>query len=53
MTMLAQHLFQSVWVLGYTEPMPTILRVDGLRIVVYPNDHRPAHVQVIGGHGEA
>jgi hypothetical protein len=28
--------------------MPTILRLDGLRIVVYPNDHRPEHVHVIG-----
>ena len=28
--------------------MPTILRFDGLRVTVYPNDHRPAHVHVIG-----
>ena len=28
--------------------MPTILRVDGLRVVIYPNDHSPAHVHVIG-----
>lgn len=28
--------------------MPTILRIDGLRVVVYPNDHPPAHVHVIG-----
>lgn len=28
--------------------MPTVLRVEGLRIVVYPNDHPPAHVHVIG-----
>ena len=28
--------------------MPTIFRVDGLRIVIYPNDHPPAHVHVIG-----
>jgi hypothetical protein len=33
--------------------MPTILRVDGLRVVVYPNDHRPAHVHVIGTGSEA
>ena len=26
---------------------------DGLRIVVYPNDHRPAHVHVIGRGCEA
>jgi Domain of unknown function (DUF4160) len=28
--------------------MPTVLRFNGLRIVIYPNDHRPAHVHVIG-----
>lgn len=28
--------------------MPTVLRVDGLRIVIYPNDHPPAHVHVLG-----
>ncbi len=28
--------------------MPTIFRIDGLRFVVYPNDHQPAHVHVIG-----
>ena len=28
--------------------MPTVLRVDGLRCVIYPNDHPPAHVHVIG-----
>ncbi|MBN9425714.1 MAG: DUF4160 domain-containing protein [Burkholderiales bacterium] len=33
--------------------MPTILRFNGLRVVIYPNDHRPAHVHVIGEHGEA
>lgn len=33
--------------------MPTVLRLDGLRIVVYPNDHRPAHVHVIGDGCEA
>jgi hypothetical protein len=27
--------------------------LDGLRVVVYPNDHRPAHVHVIGRGGEA
>ena len=29
--------------------MPTVLRIDGLRVVIYPNDHPPAHVHVIGG----
>jgi carbamoylphosphate synthase small subunit len=33
--------------------MPTVLRLDGLRVVIYPNDHRPAHVHVIGPEGEA
>jgi DNA-binding MarR family transcriptional regulator len=33
--------------------MPTVLRFDGLRVVVYPNDHRPAHVHVIGRGHEA
>ena len=31
--------------------MPTAARFAGLRVVIYPNDHRPAHVHVIGrGH---
>jgi hypothetical protein len=30
--------------------MPTVLRIGALRVVIYPNDHRPAHVHVIG-HG--
>lgn len=34
--------------------MPTVLRLPGaLRVVIYPNDHRPAHVHVIGGGREA
>ncbi len=33
--------------------MPTVLRVAGLRIVIYFADHRPAHVHVIGRGGEA
>ena len=33
--------------------MPTVLRFDGLRVVIYPNDHRPAHVHVKGARGEA
>ena len=33
--------------------MPTVLRVDGLRVVIYPNDHRPAHVHVLGAGCEA
>ncbi len=33
--------------------MPTVLRISGLRVVVYPNDHRPAHVHVMGNGCEA
>jgi len=33
--------------------MPTVLRFDGLRAVIYPNDHRPAHVHVLGRGCEA
>jgi uncharacterized protein DUF4160 len=33
--------------------MPTILRFGGLRVAVYLNDHRPAHVHVIGRGREA
>ncbi len=33
--------------------MSTVLRLDGLRVVIYPNDHRPAHVHVTGADGEA
>jgi hypothetical protein len=33
--------------------VPTVLRFDGLRVVIYPNDHRPAHVHVIGAGSEA
>jgi hypothetical protein len=33
--------------------MPTVHRFDGLRVVIYPNDHRPAHVHVKGADGEA
>ncbi len=33
--------------------MPTVDMIDGLRVVIYPNDHRPAHVHVIGSGCEA
>jgi hypothetical protein len=33
--------------------MPTVLLISGARAVIYPNDHRPAHVHVIGGGKEA
>ncbi len=33
--------------------MPTVDMIGGLRVVIYPNDHRPAHVHVIGKDCEA
>jgi len=33
--------------------MPTVMSLYGLRVVVYPNDHRPAHVHVMGRDCEA
>jgi hypothetical protein len=33
--------------------MPTVLRIGALRVAVYPNDHRPPHVHVIGQDHEA
>lgn len=33
--------------------MPTDLRLAALRVAIYPNDHRPAHVHVIGNGNEA
>ncbi len=33
--------------------MPTVLRLAKARVVIYSNDDRPAHVHVIGPHGEA
>jgi hypothetical protein len=33
--------------------MPTVLRIGNMRVVVYPNDHRPAHAHVIGHGHEA
>lgn len=33
--------------------VPTVRRLHGLRAVIYPNDHRPAHVHVIGADREA
>lgn len=32
--------------------MPTVLRKDGFRLVVYPNDHEPIHVHVKKAGGE-
>ncbi len=33
--------------------MPVVYRIGGMRVVIWPNDHRPAHVHVIGPNGEA
>jgi hypothetical protein len=33
--------------------MATILWFDGLRVVIYPNDHEPEHVHVLGADKEA
>ena len=33
--------------------MPSVPRIGGLRVVIFPNDHRPAHVHVKGADGEA
>lgn len=33
--------------------MPTVLWIGNLRVVIYPNDHRPAHVHVMGQGHEA
>lgn len=33
--------------------MPTALRIGGVRVVIYPNDHRPPHVHVCGAGTEA
>jgi hypothetical protein len=33
--------------------MPTVIRFSRFRVVIYPNDHRPAHVHVIGPDVEA
>lgn len=33
--------------------MPTVFSFRGWRVVIYPNDHRPAHVHVVGPDSEA
>ena len=38
--------------MGYVVRMVTVLRAQGLRVVIYLNDHDPAHVHVFGD-GEA
>ncbi|CAG9272397.1 DUF4160 domain-containing protein [Paraburkholderia unamae] len=31
--------------------MPTVLRVPGYRVAIFPHDHRPAHVHVASPQG--
>jgi len=33
--------------------MPTVMQFDGFRIVVYSDDHQPAHVHAMGSGSEA
>jgi hypothetical protein len=33
--------------------VPKVHDIGKWRVAIYPNDHRPAHVHVIGGGGEA
>ena len=33
--------------------MPTVLKVDGLQIVIWPNDHNPPHIHVFSADAEA
>jgi len=33
--------------------MPTVLRIGGLRYVIWPNDHDPPHVHVFSANAEA
>lgn len=33
--------------------MPTVLRVDGLKFVIWPNDHAPPHVHVFSVEAQA
>lgn len=32
--------------------MPTIYRADGFEVMIFTNDHRPAHVHVFNADGE-
>lgn len=39
--------------MGYTGGMPTVLRVDGFEVRIYPRDHDPPHVHVFRAGGQA
>ena len=43
----------TAWVYAILNRMPTVLWIGKLRVVVYPNDHRPTHVHFIGHGHEA
>ena len=51
--MFRLHKTQALRKMDIMKVVPTVMRFDGLRIVVYPNDHRPAHVHVIGRGADA
>ena len=44
---------QKTQALGIYLAMPTIFRFGTYRVAIYTNDHRPAHVHVVGGGCEA
>lgn len=44
---------QAVWVCATIRTMPTVILLFGLRVVIYPHDHRPAHAHVLGNGCEA
>lgn len=33
--------------------MPTVLNINGFRIIIWPDDHEPPHVHAFKGKGEA
>ena len=33
--------------------MPTIININGYRVIIWPDDHAPPHVHVFNGDGEA
>jgi hypothetical protein len=36
------------WRFGAQTIMPTLMSISGVRVVIYLNDHRPAHVHLLG-----
>lgn len=33
--------------------MPTIININGYRVIIWPDDHAPPHVHIFKGNGEA